>query len=148
MCNTFKDTSRKLIELYLLIKLSWSLCQRSFWFSLRPSVISCLRFFPSDSAFPLWLGGSMIIASGSNLVVSWCLLSWEIQFSLLMRLMCSLHLLLAHGDIWLLANPQSLQQFAHHMDQVIQTGIITAKLLHDVIYNQQEAVLHSWTDSI
>lgn len=55
-----------------------------------------------------------------------------------MSLMCSLHLLLAHGDIWLLASPQSVQKFAHRIYEAILPSITTAKLLHDVIYNQQE----------
>lgn len=132
LCNTFKDTSRKLIELYIFIKQSWSLCQWILWFSLRPYVIACLEiFFPSDSALPIWLGRSMII--GSNPVVTLCLLSGEMQFSLLMSLTCSLHLLLAHSDIWLLTSSQSVQQFAHHMYQVILTGTTIAKLLRDVM---------------
>lgn len=84
---------------------------------------------------------------GSNPVVTLRLLSGEMQFSLLMSLTCSLHLLLAHSDIWLLTSSQSVQQFAHHMYQVILTGTTIAKLLRDVMYNDREAALHSRSDS-
>lgn len=75
-------------------------------------------FFLFDSAFPIWLSRSMITASGPNPVASWCLLSWEIQFCLLMSLMCSLHLLLVHRDLWLHTRQMSVQPFVHHMDHV------------------------------
>lgn len=89
-------------------------------FIFTKALCSCMPefFFLLDSAFPVWLSRSMITASGSNPVVSWCLLSSEIQFCLLMSLMCSLHLLLVHRDIWLHTRCMSVQPLAHHMDHV------------------------------
>lgn len=77
----------------------------------------CIFLF-FDSTLPVWLSQSMITASDPNPVVSWCLLSWEIQFCLLMSLMRSLHLLLEHRDLWLHTRWMPAQPFAHHMDHV------------------------------
>lgn len=60
----------------------------------------------------------MLTAWGPNPIVSWCLLSWEIQFCLLLSLMCSLHLLLVHRDLWFHTRYVSVQPFANQMDHV------------------------------